>query len=144
MKRLLSDSKLAQFMDVIKDGPTDKSSILDKMQWSESALHDAVCKARYAGCEIWSINRGRNMDTLYWLKSGPDLQHAMPITPNPLNEILEILRTNAGDQFTRHELADLLGLDVMMVGHYIRKLKKKGHSIESVRNWNTVYETYVL
>lgn len=130
-------------MEVIKDGPTDKSVILEKMQWSESALHDAVYKARHQGCDIWMIHRGKDKETAYWLKSGPDLQHAIPTTPNPLNEILEILRTNTGDQFTRHELAKLLDLDITMVGHYIRKLKKKGHNIETVRQWNTMYETYV-
>lgn len=143
MKRLLSDSKLAQFLEVIKKEPVTKQHVKQAMNWSDSALHDAVYKARHQGCDIWMIHRGKGKETSCWLKSGPDLQHAIPTTPNPLNEILEILRTNAGDQFTRHELANLLDLDLAMVGHYIRKLKKKGHNIETVRQWNTMYETYV-
>lgn len=132
MKRLLSDSKLAQFLEVIKKEPVTKQHVKQAMNWSDSAFHDAVCKARQQGCEIWMIHRGLGKhSTLYWLKDGPDLTHL--IKPNPMTEILAVLKANKGESFTRREMADLMDLDLAMVSHYICKLKKRGEPIKTTK-----------
>lgn len=131
MKRLLSDSKLAQFLEVIKKEPVTKQHVKQAMNWSDSAFHDAVCKARQQGCDIWVIHRGAGRDTLYLLKDGPDLSHL--IKPNPMAEILAVLKANKGDSFTRREMADLMDLDLAMVSHYICKLKKRGEPIKTTK-----------